>query len=133
MSYRIMFYGGLILFLLFFLLALFLFFYLKIGKAIGNLSGLSAKRNIRKNGDKNQTSKENLRNGGNRENSGEIKVKRGRTTTKLTHKDSGMPVAEETTLLVNDLPETVNIRSEQKNGSFLKTLDIVIVHSKEKI
>lgn len=44
-----------------------------------------------------------------------------------------MPVSEETTLLVNDLAETVNIRPEQKNGSFFKTLDVVIVHSKEKI
>lgn len=76
MSYRIMFYGGLVSFLLLFLLALFLFFYLKIGKTIGNLSGLSARRNIRKSGDKHQTSRENMRNGGSRESSGEIKAKR---------------------------------------------------------
>lgn len=133
MSYRIMFYGGLVSFLLFFLLVLFLFFYLRIGKTIGNLSGLSARRNIRKSGDKHQTSRENVHNGGNRESNGEIKAKRGKTTAKLTHEDGGMPLAEETTLLVKDLAEEVSIRPDQKNGSFIKTLDVVSVHAKEKI
>lgn len=118
MSYQIMFYGGLAAFLLFLVITVFLFFYLRIADVIGNLSGITAKRNIRKIRNEGQSGKgKSPAQKDEFQNFDEIKTKRGKTTSRLVTKQDN-----NTTLLV-----------QNKTGGFQKTIDIVFVHSEERI
>lgn len=118
MNYQLMFYGGLVAALLFLVLTVFLFFYFGIAGIAADLTGVKARHSIKKGagvGRKPENGKEERKNVNHKANSGEIKARRGRTTTKL------MDPVIETTLLA------------QEAFMFKKIVDIVVVHSKEKI
>lgn len=136
MNYQILFYVGLICFLLFFVITLFLFFYFRIIETVGNLSGITAKRNMKKIREAGQEGKSagGMQRGRANETSGEIKVKRGKTTTKLILGQNETGRAEDTTLLKENFPgqETTLLAPGQILG-FQKIIDIVIVHSQERI
>ncbi len=136
MNYQILFYMGLICFLLFFIITLFLFFYFRIIETVGTLSGITAKRNMKKIRDAGQEGKSagEIQRGRTNETSGEIKVKRGKTTTKLILGQNETVRAEETTLLKENFlsKETTLLAPGQIHG-FQKIIDIVIVHSQERI
>ena len=121
MIYQLLFYVGLISFLLFLTITLFLFFYLRITETIGTLSGMTAKRNIKKIHDRGQMGHPAGKRleAGIHESGGEIKAKRGRTTAKLIMESGEAGHGQETTLL--------------QEFFFQKIIDIVIVHSQERI
>lgn len=133
---QVLFYVGLISFLLFLTITLFLFFYLRIIETIGTLSGMTAKRNIKKIHDMGQKDRQAGRRPEVRsyEASGEIKAKRGRTTAKLILESREAVQNQETTLLQEGFQgqDTTLLESGQIQ-SFQKIIDIVIVHSQERI
>lgn len=133
MNYQIMYYGGLVTFLLFLVISVVLFFAFNIGKTIGSLSGYSAQKNIKK--IRESGKKETVTTGALVQ---AVTVKHGKTTTKLIS-DSTMqqPVQEEgqeTTLLmsVNDVQETT-LLINQTVKEFRMVIDVLVANSQERI
>ncbi len=133
MNYQLMYYGGLVAFLLFFVISVVLFFVFNIGKTIGSLSGYSAQKNIKK--IREGSKKETVRTGALVQ---AVTVKHGKTTTKLTSDSTTqMPNQEEgqeTTLLmnVNEVQETTLLINQTING-FRMVIDVLIANSQERI
>lgn len=132
MTYQIMYYGGLITFLVFLAVAVFLFFYLRIDKTFGNLTGITAKKNIKR---IRESGKQEYVKDGNP--SGEIRVKHGKTTTKLVMEPAKVapPPASETTLLTNFAveQETTLLVQPTTNTGFRTVINVLIANSQERI
>ncbi|MGN0431296.1 MAG: hypothetical protein ACI4EQ_02970 [Lachnospiraceae bacterium] len=133
MNYQIMYYGGLVTFLLFLIISVVLFFAFNIGKIIGILSGYSAKKNIKK-----------IRENSKKEMDAvalpvqAIAVKHGKTTTKLISDPAihqiTKAVGQETTLLMNlDEVQETTLLVNQTVREFRMVIDVLIANSKERI
>lgn len=158
MANEIMFYGGMIGAVLFGIGAVILFFVFRIYAVIGELTGITAKRSIRKIQKEGYEGKSKIR--AIRENTDKIVTKRGRTTGKLQPKTKkqmavdNQKVNDETIVLnqkVNDETIVLNQKSEnettvlQQNVGEETTVlqqpyiqfevveDVVITHSDEKV
>lgn len=108
---EIMFYGGMIAAILFGVGAIILFFVFRIYAVIGELTGITAKRSIRKIQKEGYEGKSKMR--AIRENTDEIVTKRGRTTRRLQPKEQ--VVLENQTLHQNVNNETVVLHQNVNN------------------
>ena len=133
MNYQMIYYGGLVTFLLFLVISVVLFFVFNIGKTIGDLSGYTAQKNIKK--IREGSKKETFRTGALIQT---VTVKHGKTTTKLiSDSTTQRPVQEEgqeTTLLmnVNEVQETTLLINQTVHG-FRMVIDVLIANSQERI
>lgn len=155
MTNEIMYYGGMITAILFGILSIVLFFVLHIYAVVGDLTGITAKRRIKK-----------LKDDGNgqakgklvaiRNNTSKVLVRRNRTTIKLDKKQEEKATlklfrnkdktvdkqVDETVVLKGNDAETTVLQTTENETTVLKPnnsiyfemeKDIVITHSDEKI
>lgn len=110
---EIMFYGGMIAAILFGVGAIILFFVFRIYAVIGELTGITAKRSIRKIQKEGYEGKSKMR--AIRENTDKIVTKRGRTTRRLQPKTNEQVALENQTLHQNVNDETVVLHQNVNN------------------
>ena len=145
MANEIMFYGGIAGAVLFGIGTVILFITFRIHTVIGELTGITAKRSIRRIQREGYGEKSKVR--AIRENTSEIVTKRGRTTKRLQKKEENQTVVlnqeneGQTTVLDQEL-ETVVLNQEPEEATtvlhhpkfrFEIEEDIVVTYSEEKI
>lgn len=105
---QMMFYGGIIGAVLFGIGAIILFFVFRIYAVIGELTGITAKRSIKKIQKEGYEGKSKIR--AIRENTDKIVPKRGRTTGRLQPKEN---IEDQTTLLEQEIEEQTTLLNQQ--------------------
>lgn len=115
---EIMFYGGMIAAILFGVGAIILFFVFRIYAVIGELTGITAKRSIRKIQKEGYEGKSKMR--AIRENTDEIVTKRGRTTRRLQPKEQvaldNQNVKDETVVLNQNSEDETTVLHQNVNN-----------------
>lgn len=122
-----MFYGGIVGAVLFGIGAVILFFVFRIYAVIGELTGVTAKRSIKKIQKEGYEGKSKIR--AIRENTDKIVPKRGRTTGRLQPKEN---IDEQTTLLEQGMEDQTTVLN-QPQIRFEMEEDVVVTHTEERI